>query len=159
MTVDLLPVPLAGKAALKAMMDPYLVEHADQVDPERIHGDPTAYDYFDLYWVEPARRPYWIVADGVRVGFCLVNAYAPSGRPIDQAIAEFGIAPEHRRAGLGQAAVRAVLARHPGQWELQVHRANRQGFAFWPRALAAAGVSDREQIAHGDRVIHRFRAP
>jgi predicted acetyltransferase len=159
MTADLLPVALAEKAALKDMLDPYLIEHADQVDPQGIQGDPRSYDYFDPYWVDPARHPYWIVADGERVGFCLVNAIAPSGQPIDHAVAEFCIAPAHRRAGLGLAAVAAVLARHPGQWELQVYRPNRQGFAFWPRALAAAGVSDWEQIAHEDRVIHRFRAP
>ena len=157
MPVELAPVPFPDKADLKAMMDPYLVEHADQVDPKRLHGDPTAYDFLDLYWVEPARRPYWIVAEGVRAGFCLVNAYAVSGRPIDHAMAEFSIAPEHRRAGLGLVALRAVLARHPGQWELQVYRANTLGFGFWSRALAAAKVADWEQIVQDDRVIHRFR--
>lgn len=159
MTVELIPVPLAEKTALKAVLDPYLIEHADQVDPQGLHGDPRSYDFFDPYWVDPARHPYWIVADGERVGFCLVNANAPSGQPIDHAVAEFSVLPACRRGGLGQAALGAVLARHPGQWELQVYRANTQGFAFWPRALEAAGVSDWEQIAGEDRVIHRFRIP
>ena len=157
MTVELIPIPVSEKAALKAVLDPYLIEHADQVDPQGIHGDPGSYDFFDPYWVDPARHPYWIVADGERVGFCLVNTHAPSGQPIDHAIAEFCVLPAYRRAGLGRAALAAVLARHPGQWELQVYRSNRQGFAFWPRALAAAGVADWEQIVQEDRVIHRFR--
>ena len=156
MAVDLLPIALAEKAALKDMLDPYLVEHADQVDPQRVHGDPRSYDHFDPYWVDPARHPYWIAADGERVGFCLVNAHAPSGQAIDHAVAEFCILPAHRRGGLGRAAVGAVLARHPGQWELQVYRANTGGLVFWPRALAAAGVKARQVLQREDRVIHRF---
>ena len=158
MTVELIPVALAEKAALKAMLDPYLIEHANKVDPDRVHGDPKSYDYFDPYWVDPRRHAYWIVADQARLGFCLVNAHAPSGQPIDHAVAEFNILPAHRRGGLGQAAVQAVLARHPGQWELQVYRANLEGLAFWPRALTAAGIGDWERIDQEDRVIHRFRA-
>ena len=157
MPIELAPIPLADKAALKAMLDPYLIEHADQVDPQGVHGDPRSYDFFDPYWVDPARHPYWIVADGERIGFCLVNAHAPSGQPIDHAVAEFCVLPPYRRGGRGQAAVRAVLARHPGQWELQVYRGNAQGFDFWPRALAACWVADWEQIVREDRVIHRFR--
>ncbi len=157
MPVELIAIALADKAALKAMLDPYLIEHADQVDPHRVHGDPRSYDYFDPYWVDPARHPYWIIADGERVGFCLVNANAPSGQPIDHAVAEFCVLPAHRRGGLGRAAVRAVLARHPGQWELQVYHANSGGLAFWPRALAAAGVTMRQVLQREDRVIHRFR--
>jgi len=158
MSVMLEPVTLAEKADLKAMLDPYLVEHAALVDPQGLHGDPKSYEHFDPYWVDPERHPYWIVADETRVGFCLVNAHAPSGQPIDHAVAEFCILPAHRRSGLGRDAVRAVLARHPGQWELQVFRANPSALAFWPRALAAAGVAARQVLQRDDRVIHRFRA-
>lgn len=157
MAAELQPIPLAEKAALKAMLDPYLIEHADLVDPRRVHGDPRSYDYFDPYWVDPDRHPYWIMADGERVGFCLVNAHPPSGQTVDHAVAEFSVLAAHRRGGLGRAAVRAMLARHPGQWELQVYHANTGGLAFWPRALAAAGVSARQVLQREDRVIHRFR--
>ena len=157
MPVELRPILLADKAALKAVMNPYLVEHADQVDPARVHGDPTAYEHLDLYWVEPERRPWWIMADGARVGFVLVNAYSPSGLGTDRSISEFHIDPGLRRTGLGSAAARAALATHAGLWELQVFRANTGGLAFWPRALASAGVSARQVLQREDRVIHRFR--
>lgn len=109
MAVELQPIPLAEKAALKAMLDPCLIEHADLVDPRRVHGDPRSYDYFDPYWVDPDRHPYWIMADGERVGFCLVNAHPPSGQTVDHAVAEFSVLAAHRCGGLGRAAVRAVL--------------------------------------------------
>lgn len=156
--VELAPVPAEERAELRAMMTPYLVEHADQVDPGRIHGDPTEYEFLDLYWQEPERRPFWIMDDGERAGFALVNRHAPSGQAVDHAVAEFYIRPEHRRGGLGVAALRALLRRFPGQWELQVFRANAGGFDFWPRAIAAAGVADWHVLDQVDRVIHRFRA-
>lgn len=157
MRVELAPVPESEKAELRALFDPYLVEHADLVDPDRVHGDPTDQPYFDLYWVEPERAPYWILADGRRAGFVLLNAYSPSGRGTDRAISEFCVLPDFRRSGIGKAAALLALATHEGQWELQVYRTNRDGFPFWPGVLDAADVGERETLASQDRVVHRFR--
>ena len=92
MSVVLAPVSLAEKTELRAVFNPYLIEHADLVDPARVHGDPTDQPYFDLYWTEPERIPLWILADGVRAGFVLLNAWSPSGLGVDRAIAEFYVA-------------------------------------------------------------------
>ena len=150
-------VPPQDKAALKDFLAPYLIAHADLVDPERKYGDPTAYEYFDLYWVEPERAPFWVIADGQPAGFVLVNEWSPSGRGTERSIAEFYVRPELRRRGLGLAAALAAFATHAGLWELQVYRANPEGMGFWPRAIAAAGATDWERIEGEDRVIHRFR--
>lgn len=155
--VRLDPVPMADKAALKASLEPYLIAHADLADPERKFGDPTAYEYFDLYWIEPDRTPYWVIADGRPTGFVLVNTWSPSGQGCDRAIAEFYIRPELRRRGLGLAAALAAFATHAGVWELQVYRANAEGMDFWPRAITAAGATDWKAMDHADRVVHRFR--
>jgi predicted acetyltransferase len=157
--VSLAPVPLAEKAALRAMFDPYLIAHADLADPGRIHGDPLDQPYFDLYWAEPERAPFWIVSDGERAGFALLNAWSPSGRGVDRAIAEFCVIPQRRRDGIGRAAALCAFATAPGVWELQVYRANPAGMAFWPRAIEAAAPSEWEEIAGEDRVIHRFVLP
>lgn len=155
--VVLEPIAFEDRAQLRAMFDPYQIEHADLVDPERVYGDPTDYPYFDAYWVEPARRPFWIVADGVRVGFVLLNTYSPSGLGTDHAISEFTILPRRRRGGVGLAAALAAFATASGQWELQVYRANPSGFAFWPRVIQAARPVDWQVIEQDDRIIHRFR--
>lgn len=157
MRVELARVPHAEAGELRTLFDPYLIEHADLVDPGRLHGDPTDQPYFDLYWVEPEREPFWILADCERAGFVLLNAYSPSGLGTARAISEFGILPAFRRSGIGKAAALLALATHAGQWELQVYRANPKGFAFWPQALAAAGVTDWEKIETEARMIHRFR--
>jgi len=156
MHVALAPVPLAEKAELRAMFEPYLIAHADLADPERRHGDPLQQPHFDLYWNEPGREPLWIVADGARAGFVLLNLHSPSGLGVDRSIAEFCVLPERRREGVGRAAALDALARTAGTWELQVYRANVAAMAFWPKVIAAARPRAWDEIALADRVVHRF---
>lgn len=154
--VQLRPVPIDDKAALWALMTDYLIEHTARVEAGRNY-DPSGYPYFDAYWTERARRPYWIEAAGERAGFVLVSPYSPSELGTDHSISEFCVLAPWRRGGVGLAAARATLLAHPGQWELQVYRANPDGMPFWPRAIAAAGARDLQLIEHDDRLIHRFR--
>jgi predicted acetyltransferase len=157
MDVRLAPIARADRAELVAPLEPYLIAHADAVDPQRLHGDPTDYPRLDLYWTEPERRPLWILADGARAGFALVNAWSPSGLGTDHAIAEFCVVPGRRRAGVGRAAAQQVFRSAPGWWELQVFRATPPAMAFWPGVIAATSPATWEQIDCKDRVIHRFR--
>ena len=158
MDVTLSPVAFADKAALWAVFEPYQIAHADLTEPGRAPGSPRAYPWFDHYWIEPERIPLWALDEQERrVGFALVNRHSPSGLGCDRAVAEFCILPEHRRAGLGLAAARALFARYEGVWELQVHRANAPALAFWARATAAAGVREHDIFDRPEGLIHRFR--
>ena len=139
--VRLSPVRLDEKAALRADLDAYLIAHADLVDPERRHGDPTHQPYYDAYWSEEGRK----------------RAGHPSGRGCDAAVAEFCILPAFRRTGLGLVAAHRTFGLVSGQWELQVHRANPAGMAFWARAIATASVVEAPATPLEDRVVHRFR--
>ncbi|HSV04482.1 MAG TPA: GNAT family N-acetyltransferase, partial [Phenylobacterium sp.] len=132
------------------------IAHADLADPERRHGDPLDQPYFDLYWTEPGREPLWILADGARAGFVLLNLHSPSGLGVDRAIAEFCIVPERRREGLGRAAALAALARTAGIWELQVYRANPTAIDFWRKVIAAADPKAWDEIPLAERIVHRF---
>jgi predicted acetyltransferase len=149
--------PERDKPVLWDLLVAYLTEHTRRVEPERTDYDASAYPYFDSYWDGGEARPYWILADGERAGFVLVNSYSPSGLGTDRSIAEFSILPTARRGGIGRAAAVAALRAQPGQWELQVYRGNPDGMPFWPRAIAAAGATDLELIEHDDRQIYRFR--
>jgi predicted acetyltransferase len=154
--VQLRPVPFGDKAALWTMLTDYLVEHTARVEPGRDY-DPSGYPYFDDYWTNPARHPYWIEVNGERAGFVLVSPYSPSELGTDHSISEFCVLPTARRGGVGLAAARAAFLAHPGQWELQVYRANPDGMPFWPKAIAAAAAHDLQQIERDDRLIYRFR--
>ncbi|HVM99206.1 MAG TPA: GNAT family N-acetyltransferase [Caulobacteraceae bacterium] len=101
------------------------------------------YPYLPDYWREADRLPLLIRRGGKPVGFALLNAHSHLGEPVDHNMAEFFVARKHRRHGVASEAVRQVLARYPGRWEVAVAARNKAALAFWPRAIAAApNVSD-----------------
>jgi predicted acetyltransferase len=156
MTVSLQRVLEADKAPFRAMLDAYLVEHAALVDPEG-RFDPLDFPNFDLYWTEPKRHPFWIMAGEARAGLALVGVSSPSGRGTDFGLIEFYVAPSHRRKGVGMGSAAALFTRQPGLWELAAHDRAPISQAFWERAIAAVQPTSWERIARHDDIIHRFR--
>lgn len=150
------PVPLAEKGDLYALFDVYRRDLHALTNPGE---DLEPYPWFDAYWEEADRHPYWICAGDELAGFVMVNAWPESGLPIDHRVAEFCIRADHRRHGLGQQTLAALMGLHPGQWELKVHRANPAGFAFWPRAVEGSGARDVTRIEWPDSLILRFCSP
>ncbi len=83
------------------------------------------------------REPFWILDGGERAGFLLSRRYAdwPGGQHEMASISEFYVLREHRRRGIGRAAVEAWLALHRerGTWlvEADIMRENAAARAFW----------------------------
>jgi predicted acetyltransferase len=145
----------AEKVAFRRMLDAYLVEHSAKVDPEGRY-DPLDFPTFDLYWTEPRRRPFWIIAGEHPAGLALVGGFSPSRRGVDFGLIEFYVAPEHRRQGVGMAAAAALFSGMPGLWELQAHHRTPDAMAFWERAIAAVRPESWERIDGADTIIHRL---
>jgi ribosomal protein S18 acetylase RimI-like enzyme len=121
MPVTLREATRGDRARLRGLLAGYLFEFDGRMEP---------YPYFDAYWSEPERLPFLIEADGEVVGLCLIRI-----RDGGWDIAEFSITPDHRRSGMGRAAVEAVAerARAAGAAHLQakVHPDNREALPFW----------------------------
>ncbi len=128
MTASEVPVVLADKPRLAAMMRDYIAEMAaiiEGVDPQQ------PYKGFDLYWSEKdSRWPFWLTVDGVRAGFALLDR---EGRTMQ--IAEFFVARPYRRSGIGLAAARRLIARFPGPWQITQREQNVGAIAFWHHVL------------------------
>ncbi len=79
----------------------------------------------------------WIIADGQRAGFVMVQVYEDDPLPGDRTaeVLECYVAPEARRRGVGRAAIEAVLAEERGRgttvMEAGILRANEGAIAFW----------------------------
>ncbi|MBV9421110.1 MAG: hypothetical protein JO348_15180 [Alphaproteobacteria bacterium] len=130
MTVAVVPVAKADKAALWTRLEAYVGELMPYQGGGS--GGPFEYPYFDAYWQEPEHRwPFWGVADGKRVAFALVHR-----QPERFEMAEFYSFPEFRRSGRALPFARAVIARFPGPWELTQFMANTGAVSFWRRVLA-----------------------
>jgi ribosomal protein S18 acetylase RimI-like enzyme len=140
--VSLVRVDESRREVLRALLSDYLTELAAN---EGAAGDgPPVYGWFDLYWSDPGRVPFFIEAGGAVVGFCLIRVMDDGWN-----IAEFGIRPDSRRTGLGSEAVRAlsVAASTFGATHLRadVHAWNHGALEFWTSCgfvpvVASSGV-------------------
>jgi predicted acetyltransferase len=89
------------------------------------------YRYFNAYWDEPDRWPFWIKSEDEIAGFALVRKRDDGAFEM----AEFYVRPEYRRSGIGAGSARALFARFPGRWHLSEFKENTAAIAFWRRVL------------------------
>lgn len=146
MQPDIVPVPLSEKPDLWTMYQRYARELAPMANIAPVNGeimDPS----FDDYWRARKHWPYWAVVDGQRVGFALVRF-----EPQHMRMAQFYIAPEHRRGKLGMNFARALLARHPGPWRIRQMAVNANAVAFWRRVVEPF---DHSEVCFNDKGLDR----
>jgi len=146
MSPRLVVPPQSG--AIRAMMAPYL--------DELTTGGLTVYPRLSLYWEDADRIPYLVQVDGADAGFALVRRH----RATDfNEMAEFYIAPDYRRRGLGREAAHALFARHPGWWHLQILDSNVRAQAFWRSVVTGPLHELPQRAANGRRfTVIQFRA-
>ena len=131
MSVELRRAQSADHEELAAAMRAYLT---DLTAAEGTTAT-TEYESLPLYWREPGRAAYWILVDGTRVGFALVNRHVhlPAS---DWSVAEFHVTPEWRGKGVATQAVCNLLVRHEGTWEVPVRPGHEEAVHFWNHALS-----------------------
>jgi predicted acetyltransferase len=143
------PVPIGEKLILWDMLQSYIDELAVYAGAQRVNG---AYEYkwFDAYWTDETRWPFWAKEDGSRAGFALILHDADANA---MRVGEFYIRPEFRRAHIGEAFALALLQRFPGPWKIRQMAANTPAVAFWRRTLAPYDYTEANFI---DRNLERF---
>jgi predicted acetyltransferase len=142
-------VPESEKPKLWEELQNYLAELSKLGGRTAVNG-VFPYRYFDAYWREPGRWPFWIKAQEAIAGFALV-------RKLDDGafeMAEFYIRPEHRRSGIGAGSARELFARFPGRWHLSEFKENAAAIAFWRRVLQDLGAY--EETVGAERVEQSF---
>ena len=128
--VHVQPALASEKAALWDMLQAYIAELSAYTGGEPVDG-VYPYQYFDPYWSDASRWPYWALAEGRRIGFALVYREEPDV----MRMAEFYIRPDCRRNGRGVDFARQLLARYPGPWRIRQIALNEPAVAFWHRVL------------------------
>jgi predicted acetyltransferase len=110
------------------------------------HGGYEPYPPLADYWTDADRHPLLIRSGEKIAGFALINTQSHQGGRVERNMAEFFVARKFRRRGVASEAVRQILALYPGRWEVAVVERNLAAKAFWPRAIAAAGVSGLTRV-------------
>ncbi|MFI5264850.1 MAG: GNAT family N-acetyltransferase [Candidatus Kapaibacterium sp.] len=127
--IQLRPVEMTEKSQLWDLLQEYLGENGRRVFAATKNQDGSySYPYFDHYWQEPTRFPFYIVDEDSVVGFVMIRRLAP----VLYSIAEFYVRPHYRRAGIGRSAVTEVFETFPdNSWLISVIHENKPAFDFW----------------------------
>ncbi|GAA4001068.1 GNAT family N-acetyltransferase [Streptomyces plumbiresistens] len=114
----------------------------------------------DLDWA-----PYLFSLVGQPVGFAFVRGLRGPTRVLNSFFVVRGV----RRSGVGMRAVREVVARHPGEWEVAFQDANPGAVRFWRRVAGEIGpgewteerrpVPERPDLAPDVWVSFRYPSP
>ena len=136
---------------INSLLDEYLLELGSYRDVLSGATTSASYPYLDAYWSEPGRHVFIIQCDSNVVGFALIRDPTSTKSAVYQ-LAEFYIKPESRRLDIGRRAVRAILKRFPGQWELQVHTRNSAAVQFWESCIrdVAGELLQRQEVQGRD---------
>jgi len=149
MPVEIVAVPLAEKADLWAMFQLYAAELAPMVNLRPTDG-VYPYAYFDDYWRDDRRWPFWGMSNGKRFGFALVRFAAEHDA---MQMAEFYVIPAHRKGGQGFAFAQGLLKMYPGPWKIRQILANTGATAFWRKVAQCYGYTEEKFAVGGiDRI-------
>lgn len=148
---------------IKSLSQFYIYDFSEMEPPDSREmefserGDFLSLIELDRYWRVEGFRALLIRVRDWPAGFALINTRSRHSGSIEHNMAEFFVARKHRRRGVGTEAVRQILVRYPGRWEIAVAQRNVAARAFWPRAIVAApNVSELVQL-DGDG--KRWRGP
>lgn len=89
-------------------------------------------DRLRLAFSAPDWAPYLFATAGGPAGFAFVRSVSAPTRVLNS----FFVVRGARRAGVGLHAVREIVARHPGSWEVAFQDANVAAVRFWRRVAA-----------------------
>jgi predicted acetyltransferase len=134
---------LADKPVLRQLLEFNAYEFSRFTDADLDEHGRFGYLYLDHYWTEPDRLPYLIIVGTSIAGLALVRTSSP------HSMAEFLVMPKYRRAGVGTAAAREVLAALPGPWEIHELPGNEAAARFWRQAIPCPYTEKRDE--HGTR--------
>lgn len=109
----------------------YLYEMTNFYDDEMDENGNFHYGYFDEYFSDPKRKAYFIYSENILVGFAMINPYSSINQNPDYTMAEFTIFPSFRRNHFAFAAVKMILERHRGKWEIKYNEKNAGAKKLW----------------------------
>ena len=108
-------------------------------------------DHVQRWLVDRAAVPLTILFNGQQAGFAMIVREAGGSRHADYRLAEFFIDRRHRRRGIGSSAVRLILDRFAGSWEIIEHVRNSGAVDFWRKTVFAYTRGNyRERVQNGE---------
>jgi predicted acetyltransferase len=116
------------------------------------HREP---DQLGRWFADPTAQLVVILNEHQPAGFAMVtpggSVAQGSGPRSDYRMAEFFISRPQRRRGVGRSAVRLILDRFSGNWEIIEYLRNPGAVSFWRKVVAAyTGGNYEERVVNGE---------
>lgn len=123
---------------LANMLELYVHDFSEFMDLKLGPDGRFGYKNLPLYWEDPNRYPFLVMADGHLAGFVFVRRGSAISDDADVwDMAEFFIVRRFRRLGVGMKTALEIWKKFPGQWEVRVTDRNEKAKTFWSRAVSA----------------------
>lgn len=146
MKIEIIEVQETEKSVLRHLMELYAYDFSEFDDADVNEHGLYGYTYFDYYWTEESRTPFFIKVDGELAGLVLVNEYCYLVKePGTKSIAEFFVMRKYRRKGIGKAVAVMVFEKFPGKWEILQHGENQPSQIFWDTVIRTYTNGDYRQ--------------
>ncbi|MEO0770536.1 MAG: GNAT family N-acetyltransferase [Cyanobacteria bacterium J06649_4] len=126
--VNVVEVDIEQKEILASLMQFYRYDlsefNNDDVDSS---GKLSVGKYFDVYWIETERHPFFIKQGNKLIGFALVRELCRHR----YSVAEFFIMRKYRHLGFGRQAAFTLFDRFKGEWHVAQEQNNAIAQTFW----------------------------
>jgi predicted acetyltransferase len=130
-------------AALDRLFQLYAHDFGERVPLELKDSGRFDVSAGELWWSRADHHPFFVRVEGRLAGFALVRRGSKlDGDAEVMDVAEFFIVRGERRKGVGRQAVRALLDRFPGRWQVRVRQSNPPALQFWSRVLKDEGARE-----------------
>ena len=154
MNIEIHEVPREGKSVLKQLMDEYLAELIQYAGDDPDEYAPLEYRYFDLYWSEPSRSPFFVLVDNRLAGFVLVRKdvadHIARGES-KNTIAEFFIIPSYRLQGIGEKTAIQIFNTYPGKWMIAQLAQHTGAQIFWRKIIHRYTLGRYDEVFHNNQ--------
>jgi predicted acetyltransferase len=158
-SIEIIPVQVEQQTVLANLMELYIHDFSEFYPIEIGADGRYGYPRLPLYWSDPDRHPFFVLADTKLAGFAMVHqASAHLSAESVWDMAEFFVLRSYRKLGIGKEAARQVFQRFPGPWQVRVMQSNLPAQRFWSNAIATfAGKAIQSVLfKQGDEDWERF---
>lgn len=133
---EIVEVKKQEKQTLMNLMEKYLYDFSQREKTDVDENGNYGYEYLDCYFEDENRYPNFIKVDGKLAGFVLISDYPEvPEETTDYCLSEFFVLHKYRRFGVGKTAVRMILDKHHGKWQLKRHPHNIASVKFWDTVI------------------------
>jgi len=135
MNITIEPVAKEEKEILRNLLEKYMYEFSQYNNVDVNSLGLYGYSYLDNYWTEKNRFPFFIRVNGKLAGFVMVHDYPEVKIDTNYTMSEFFVMYKYRRCGIGKYAVKYILDKFRGKWQLRYHPKNEISQKFWIKTI------------------------